>query len=234
MYSKRSNAPLLSLLLLAAVFVGCSSQKAWLYSVEPESSSAVLVDKSVAVPPFTDKRSNENSNMVLMYMVPLVPYGWQDLDAPEGTTMHVTSGLWLWRPNEDMAKAAAEELQASHMFKEVFFTNRQSEGELVLTGTIKSTNYGAKMFSYCLSVYGPLLWFFGFPASHTKNALEVSFSLKERQSQKLIWENTYSEEASNTSWIYYLGSDFNYSDLYKKIMLQAMKDIRASLPKSSG
>ena len=234
MYAKRSTSLLLSLFLLAAVFGGCSSQKAWLYTVEPESTSAALLDKSVAVPPFTDKRPNENSNMVLMYMVPLLPYGWQDLDAPEGTTMHVTSGLWQWRPNEDLAKAAAEELQASHMFKEVFFTNRQSEGELVLAGTINSTNYSSKMFSYCLSVYGPLLWFIGFPASHTKNAIEVSFSLKERESQKLIWEHTYSEETSSTSWIYYLGSDFNYSDLYKKVMVQAMKDLRASVGKSSG
>jgi len=171
--------------------------------------------------------------MVLMYMIPLLPYGWQDMDAPEGATMHVTSGLWLWRPNEDLAKAAAEELQASHIFKEVFFTNRASDGDLVLSGTIKSTNYSGKLFSYGLSVYGPLLWFVGFPASYAKNAIEVSFTLKDRQSQRLIWQNSYSEEDSKTSWLYYLRSDFNYSDLYKKIMLQAMKDLRASLASPS-
>ena len=62
----------------------------------------------------------------------------------------------------------------------------------------------------------------------------MSFSLKDRQSQQLIWENSYSEETSNTSWLFYMQSDFNYSDLHKKIMLQAMKDLRASLAKSSG
>jgi len=141
--------------------------------------------------------------------------------------------LAMRKGREDLAKAAAEELQASHIFKEVFFTNRASDGDLVLSGTIKSTNYSGKLFSYGLSVYGPLLWFVGFPASYAKNAIEVSFTLKDRQSQRLIWQNSYSEEDSKTSWLYYLRSDFNYSDLYKKIMLQAMKDLRASLASPS-
>ena len=48
--------------------------------------------------------------------------------------MHITSGLWLWRPNEDIAKATAEEINAAHIFKEVFFTNRATEGNLITSG----------------------------------------------------------------------------------------------------
>jgi hypothetical protein len=112
------------------------SQKAWLYSVEEESREAPILNRPVAVPPFSDRRANQNSNLALLYMVPLMPFGWQNFEAPEGSPMHITSGLWLWRPNEDLAKASAQELEASHIFKEAFFTNRKSEGDLVLEGTI--------------------------------------------------------------------------------------------------
>ena len=78
-----------------------------------------------------------------------MPYGWQELNTPEGVERHCQSGLWQWRPNEDIAKATA-------------FTNRSSEGELTLEGNIKSTKYDGKIITYGLSVYGPLFWFFGF------------------------------------------------------------------------
>ncbi len=230
----RNSTALLLLCLLGSVSGGCHTQKAWLYSIEAESNLPVLINKAVAVPPFSDQRENANTNMWAMYIIPLMPFGWQDMDAPEGSQMHMTSGLWLWRPNEDLAKAAAEELNASHIFKEVFFTNRASDGDLVLTGTIKSTNYAGKLISYGLSVYGPLLWLVGFPATYTGNVLDVSFSLRDRQTKQVIWENAYSETVSGMSWIYYLRSDFNYSSLYKKIMLQAVKDLRGALARPSG
>lgn len=225
----RSTGLAMLLCVGSCMFAGCSSQKSWLYSVEPESDLPVLLDSSVAVPPFSDQRSNENSNMWAMYMVPLLPFGWQDFSAPEGAQMHISSGLWLWRPSEDLAKATAEELQASHIFREVFYTNRKSEGNLVLLGTIRGTGYAGRLFSYGLSVYGPLLWLVGFPAATTSNTLEVSFALKDEARNRVLWEQTYSEKSSNVAWIYVMGSDFNYAELYKKIMLQAVNDLRASL-----
>jgi hypothetical protein len=69
-------------------------------------------------------------------MVPLMPFGWQDLNTPEGIQMHCNSGLWFFKPSEDLAKAVADELSSAQIFKEVFFTNRASEGDLVLKGYI--------------------------------------------------------------------------------------------------
>ncbi|WDN88038.1 hypothetical protein BuS5_01006 [Desulfosarcina sp. BuS5] len=132
---------------------GCASQKIWTYGIEPESISPVIIDKSVAIPPFSDQRLNENNNMFAMYLIPLMPFGWQTYNTPEGAQRHMNSGIWFWKPNEDIAKAAAEELNASHIFKEAFFTFRESDAPLILKGTVKSTKYNGKLFSYGLSVF---------------------------------------------------------------------------------
>lgn len=217
------------MLLGAIALLGsCASQKAWRYSVMSKPGPVVL-DRSVAVPPFADERPNVNNNLWALYMIPLMPFGWSDLDSPEGVQMHMTSGIWIWRPNEDLAKAAAEELQAASLFKEAFFTNRQSEGDLVFKGTINSTRYEGKLLSYLVSFAAPYLWLVGAPASYVTNKLDILFTLSERESGKVIWKNSYELEESHLSWIYYLQSDFNYSELFQGIMEAAVDDMRADL-----
>lgn len=221
----------LVLFLFAALLplaIGCQTQKAWQYSPEPESPEPIVSSRSVAVPPFVDRRVNENSNLTLLYMIPLMPFGWQHLQTPEGAQVHMTSGLWLWRPDEDMAKAAATELRSAHIFREVFFTNRQSEGDLVLQGTINSSDYRSKLISYGLSVYGPLLWFFGFPACYASNKLDVKLAIKDPGANKVIWTKSYQREVGKISWIYYLRSDFDYPDFLKDILLEATDEIRTA------
>lgn len=211
--------------------VGCASQKAWKYGAESFiSGTPPLLNKTVVVTPFNDQRINENSNMLAMYLIPLMPFGWQDLNTPEGVSGHVNSGLWQWRPNEDIAKAAYEELNNSNVFKEVFYSTRASEGDLVLQGTIKSTKYNGKIITYGLSGYGPMLWLIGLPAANVSNELIVSFKLEDRKNNKVLWEKEYKDEVSHTSVIYSLNSDFEYPDMLKKILLNVVKDIKADIP----
>jgi hypothetical protein len=222
---------MLVLIIVSLSLIGCASQKAWKYGPEPFISGVPpQVNKSVVVTPFNDQRINENSNMVAMYLIPLMPYGWQDLNTPEGVQAHVSSGLWIWRPNEDIAKASYEELNSSNLFKEVFYSTRASEGDLVLQGTIKSTKYDGKLFTYGLSVYGPTLWWIGLPAANVSNELVVSFKLEDRKNNKVLWEKEYRDEVSHTSIIYSLRSDFEYPDMLKKILLNVVKDIKSDLP----
>ena len=96
---------ILILLTISLSLLGCSSQKAWKYGPEPFISGVPpQVDKTVVVTPFNDQRINENNNMVAIYLIPLMPFGWQDLNTPEGVQYHLTSGLWIWRPNEVLLK----------------------------------------------------------------------------------------------------------------------------------
>ncbi len=207
---------------------GCASRKTWVYRSEPESISPAVIDKSVAVPPFSDQRLNENSNMAAMYLIPLMPFGWQTYNTPEGGQIHMNSGIWFWKPNEDIAKAAAEELNASHIFKEAFFTFRESDAPLILKGTIKSTKYNGKVLTYGLSVYGPCLWLVGLPGTVINNELMLSFKLVDKTKNTVLWEKEYQEKTDHWSWIYYMQSDFEYPALLKKIMTNVINDIRSN------
>ena len=217
---------------LVLIISGCASEKAWKYGAEPLVLGKELVDKSVVVPPFDDQRKNENSNNWALYLIPLMPYGWQDLNTPEGVNMHATSTQWQWRPNEDIAKATAEEINHSGIFKETFFSNRANDGDLVLQGTIISTKYDGKILSYGLSAYGPMFWLLGLPAASVSNELVLQFKLEDRKNKKVIWQKNYTENVSQLSWIYSLSADFQYSELLKKILLNVVRDIRAEVPKN--
>ena len=227
-YSKHSNKRLIVIFMAALLFTGCATQKQWQYTSEQESQNKVSINKSVSVMPFFDKRLSENHNMIGMYLIPLVPFGWQELNVPEGFQGHVTSSAWLWKPNEDIAKAVAEELNQSHLFKEVFFTNKASDGDIVLLGTIKSTLYNGKIISYGLSAYGPILWLIGLPAGTYNNELILNFKLEDKKRNLVLWEKDYKQNTSNTTWIYYMPSDFEYSSMLKRILQQVTNDIQSN------
>jgi hypothetical protein len=69
-----------------------------MYKTEPLKTTPPIINQSVTVPPLKDERSNENSNYALIYMVPLMPFGWQDFSTPEGIQMHCNSGFWFFKP----------------------------------------------------------------------------------------------------------------------------------------
>jgi hypothetical protein len=209
-------------------FTGCATNKQWQYTPEPESINKAKIDKTVAVPPLFDNRLSDNSNMIGMYLIPIMPFGWQELNTPEGLQSHITSAGWLWKPTDDMSKAVAEEINNSRIFKEAFFTNRASDGDIVLEGTIKSTKYNGKILSYGLSVEGPILWLIGLPCGTFNNELILGFKLVDKKNNNtVLWEKNYNQSISNTAWLYYLPSDFEYSSMLKKILIQVTNDIRS-------
>ncbi|SEM43464.1 hypothetical protein SAMN04489760_11556 [Syntrophus gentianae] len=228
---KRDVVRCLLFTMIVALFLlsGCASQRAWTYKADPYVKDTPVLNKSVAVPPFADQRENSNSNCVGLYLIPLMPFGWQDLNTPEGVQMHINSGLWTFRPNEDFAKAAAEELNNTSMFKEVFFTHRPSDAELTLKGKIISTNYDGKIITYGLSVYGPLLWFIGFPASYVENSLELQLELVDTKTNEVFWQQSFKRNQNVTSIMYAMQPDFMYDSLFKEVMKEAIPSLRNKL-----
>jgi hypothetical protein len=85
-----------------------------------------------------------------------------------------------------------------------------------------STKYDAKIITYGLSAYGPVLWLFGLPASVTSNELTLTLKLAKTPSTAPIWTHTIRAEASATSWIYALQPDFTYDQLLKQGLREAM------------
>ncbi len=232
MFLKKCTTYLIGLsLLVVSLTTGCATQRVWSYKTNSYvTGTTPLLNKTVAVLPLSDKRENINENRLMMYLIPLMPFGWQDLQTPEGVHMHVNSGMWHFKPVEDMSKAIAEEVNNSGIFKEAFFTHRASEGELILRGELISTRYKGKLFSYGLSAYGPCLWILPLPSTSYTNVLEIAFKLEDTATKQVLWEGSYKKEKGEISiGLYDLRPDFNYDTLLKEAMKEALVSLRSKL-----
>lgn len=205
----------------------CTTQKSWVYSPDSSPSSNVINDKAVVMP-FIDSRLNENKQNIYLYMVPLMPFGSAKFSIPEGSSVHANSGLWTnYNPKEDFAKALAQELTVSNTFNEAYFSYKNDE-KYSVKGEIINTDYQAKFFSYCLSIYGPVLWFLGAPATKISNSIKLELSVVNNDTGVVMYINTYEREIQHVSWIYKMKSDFNYSDMITEIYKEFLSDFRTS------
>lgn len=117
---------LLTSALLISIFF-CSCNKTWQYRANSIKKAAVL-NESVTVLPFQDRRPKQNSDLATLCIVPLLPYGWQNLDLPEmAFPGHMNTGIWFYNPKEDFAEALAEELNEAGVFKKVLFSDYGSK-----------------------------------------------------------------------------------------------------------
>jgi len=233
----KTRCCLLSLISVTALVIGsgCASQKSWVYSPNTYdrtlSSQTDVGEKTAAVLPFSDSREDVNKNRVLFYLVPLAPFGWADFEVPEGAAMHINSGLWVnYKPTEDYAKALAEELNSSGLFRQAYFDFRGGNSDYTIKGEIVSTEYKGKMITYGLSAFGPLLWLFGLPSSAISNDLTVTLTCIALTSNEVVISKTYNApHYSKIGWIYALPSDFNYSSMLKDIYRDFVHDLANQL-----
>jgi len=222
--------------IATSVITSCANQKAWVYSGNQYTAMEVVSKKAVVIP-FEDARQNDNHNYFALYMIPLFPFGWQTFTVPEGSQMHMNSGLWTnYKPTEDYAKALASDLKNLNYFEEAYFDFKKGDSDYIFTGKILNTDYHGKIISYGLSVYGPLLWFFCLPSSYITNNLEVELNCTDAHSGKVLFTKIYkSPEYSEVSIIYALQNDFNYAAMLKDIYKEFINDLQAEniLPKSN-
>lgn len=225
----KTKFPLLALMLLAAT--GCSTQKAWVYHANSYPPPTTGTGEKVVVLPYEDGRENANKNMWGMYMVPVLPFGWQDLHAPEGASMHMTTGPWTnYKPTEDYAKAMAEDLRSTGLFADAFFDFKKAETGYVVKGKITNTTYQGRILSYGLSVYGPFLWFIGLPAATLQNELSLELSLLDAKSNRVLLTRQYEATPyKKVTWIYALANDFQYPDMLAEVNKQFCEDVRVAV-----
>lgn len=192
---------------------GCASRAAFNYKPSPQVTTAGgPLPLKVAVTPLDDLRGDDNANYVLMYLIPLFPFGWISYDRPDAANGFLYHAAYNFRPAEDLAKATVEELRQNGFFEEVFFTQREHEPgvDLILTGYLEEARYDAKMISYGLSVEGPLLWFTGLPAGTTHNGLRLTLDMKRAGDGQSVWSHTIDGNWGSTVGLYYnWGNDFD-------------------------
>lgn len=201
---KRVVAVLLVCLLSA--LTGCASRAAFVYRPSATVATGMkTLPLKVAVTSFDDLRQQDNTNSVLLYLIPIVPFGSIAYDRPDAANGFLFHAAYNFRPSEDYAKAVVEELKQNSYFDEVFYTQRQHEPnvDLIVTGKINETRYDGKIFSYGLSVYGPNLWLLGLPAGTTHNAVNLSLEMKRATDNVVVWSHEVKGEWDKTVGLYY-------------------------------
>ena len=98
--------------------------------------------------------------------------------------------------------------------------------DYILSGKIKFLKYKGKMFTYCLSAYGPLFWLIGAPAGTSENRIALEVQLKDKQG-RVIWDWSMDKEEWIVQWIYYrMGHDCKmFSKMYQDGMNDAMNSL---------
>jgi len=219
-------------ILLVVLTSGCATQKSWVYKPSRYTPPAIVSTNTLVVLPFEDHRSDINNNKIMLYMIPFFPCGWCDMNSPEGIQMHVTSGMWMnYKPTDDFASALASEINSASIFKEAYLGNRKTDADYYVNGTILSTRYKGKIYSYGFSVYGPLLWFFGLPAGSFSNELSVELSCFDSKTNQRILSKTYAAPPQGkVFFLYSMDSDFNYAEMlqpvYKQFVTELSKTIK--------
>lgn len=225
---------LLTPILLISIFC-CSCNKAWQYRANSIKKAAVL-NESVTVLPFQDQRPKENTNLGFLAIVPLLPYGWQNLDLPEIVYDHANTGTWFYNPKEDFAIALAEELNEAGVFKEAVFVyyrakkSRAKESKYIVRGNLIKSRYNSKTYTYFISAMAFFPWLLGVPVSYTYSDLEIELSLIRTADQKELFSKKYAAKPiSSHSWIYNRKNDFVYDQLLQDINQQFIADLREKL-----
>lgn len=228
---KKSLFVVLGVVFFFLSISGCATQKAWVYRPNTYSQAPTITNKTAVVLPFADERDNINKNRVSLYLIPLMPFGWADCNIPEGQQMHLNSGIWInYKPTEDFAKALAQELENAHIFSETYFDFRKGDSDIVINGEILNTKYSGKLISYGLSVYGPLLWLIGLPATTVNNELSIKLICLDAKSKQILFSKKYSAPRyTKVSWIYAIKNDFNYPSMLKDIYADFVSDLRCNL-----
>lgn len=219
---------------LSLLLTGCGTTAKFVYPAQMSSlvqfDSSHVTTKKLAVLPFDDYRSDENSCMFPMYLIPLMPFGWGTYERPDAASMFLSIISYDITPTEDLAKATAVSFRHSNLFEDVFYTmgGEKDNADLVLRGRIKTLKYQGKIFTYGLSVYGPLLWFFGAPAGMSENRLALELTLSNKAG-KILWDWSMDKEDWIVQWIYTrMGYDCK---MFTNIYQSGMNDAVSSLAK---
>lgn len=214
--------------LMLIMLSGCVVKRSWTYQSEPKEFKKSETNLRIAVLPMTDRRENQNTNALLMSWIPLFPYGWSDYKTPEGTSL-----ISDMKSSEDFAKAVAQDLNNSNMFKEVFFSYKESDGDYFVVGEINTAQIKEKLFSYGLSIFGSYLWFLGAPAIYQQNNMDITFKILDKN-YKEYFRKSYKSNKGEVIWIYETlvgnGHPFKLDILLKDVISQFKIDLHEELP----
>ena len=188
--------PLLGLAILLFTGNGCLGNRDWQYP--PETSGKYLdmkaakpVPARVVVLPFEDLRGDNVKDEYWKAAIPMVLYGELEYDRPEKVQKPEEVDVVRFNPSKDFAEATAMELRESGAFSSVEYAGdgKARPSDLVFRGTIRSTNWERRLYTYLLGPFGTLLWIFGIPMGESTTTVELDLRLTPAaEPSTVVWE----------------------------------------------
>jgi hypothetical protein len=227
-----------TVLVLVAVLPGCASMglgyaepRGWSYVPSRPAETSSPVGTSITILPFDDERPQDNRNSILYAFIPGMFYADMKYSRPEARVPHLISGTeWAFNPAEDFRGAVARELEASRVFESIQLKDNADSEEFVLKGTIYETQYTGRVYTYFISLGGPLLAWWILPEGMVAGTLAIAFSLEDAQTGTRVWRQAYEEKnEGDLFWIYGKPSDFQFPELFRRVMEKAVPDIRSAV-----
>lgn len=217
---------------LLMTLIGCNTHAKWTYPLNPDQlyqAAESRPDLTIGVLPFREARPVKNQAATfLLYMIPLVPSSSVHYERPEAAKMFNTIAEWEFEVDEDLGKAAARSFENSRLFGRVYFTlgGETREADYILRGTAHRSYYEGTIYSYGLSVFGPLLWYVGLPAGSSINQTDFEFELLDK-SNRVVWSYRTSGSHKITQGIFYnWGNDaLHFASLMEDAMNEALMDL---------
>lgn len=222
------------------ILTGCGTTAKFVYPSKMKNlvqlDTEPILHQTVAVLPFDDFRGNENSMMMALYLIPLMPYGYSTYDRPEAAHGFLSIASFECDVSEDLAKAFATSLRRSNLFNNAYFTfgGEKDNADFNISSEVNEMFYKGRIFSYGLSLYGPCLWLFGAPAGTVQNKIDLTLYLRKSGSQKILWEYNIKNEIWFNEWLYYrMGWDVkSFAEMleqgYNEAILDLQKQIRSN------
>lgn len=212
------------MLVIIFMMSGCSIQ-GWKYTSEPKIYQKPISNLNLVVPTLQDSRDSNNSLGALWAFIPLVPFATSELNTPESAAQY----RGLLKPNEDFAKAIAEEIDNASIFKTASFNYGRTNGDLYLVGTLKKGQVKPTMVTYGLSCYGSLLWYLGLPAEKRRNNIEIEFKLID-ENYNVYFTKNYKATEEFWAGLYYDAGKLGMEEALKKLSIELVNDLRNIVP----
>src|SRR5262245_10097665 len=242
----RAPAVALALALLSA----CQIPPTFVTGYQASGSAVTTrLDRTLAVVPLDEQRPPRlytASGKMFMTYVPLLPWVSlpfervdetveilsADIEKHSGRGITTSSLAYVAPPYDQytyprsFAQAIATDLGSSGMFREVRFV--ASEGpdgfDYVLRGAVRETPLRQTASSYCLGIFGVLLWILPLPMQKMSADVTVDLSLTESTSGTVVWTQTLESHVAKYASMYNPGITYGRHGAFGFSMLQTPRD----------
>lgn len=200
----------LSASILALGLAACTATRAWQYPPDPPGTLLDLkgsapVPAKLVVLRLSDARGNNTQLGSWRVALPFVLSGVNSFDRPEAVQETDSAALITMDPPRDFAMAIAEELKHAGVFSSVAFGDAATRmPDLILSGTIRSTNWKRTYTAYGLGPIGALFWVLGAPMGNTTNTVTLDLQLMPAgEPRRVLWQFSMQAEDTHPFGVYY-------------------------------